>query len=189
MSAPYDGASSSFTFSQTDPRRMSRANSFNYQVSIYTPIPTVNLELSHFWVPQRTHPRHRSPAPRRRINSAVYDSYSPLPPIPVQRSYSNSYRPLPPQDRSGRYLSPSLSPDRYERAPALGHDVLDSNPWQLPSKPTVWQRPVPISPKAVLPREDTRRHSRDSMMATRMFEPSDSWKQTHDGNRSNRVER
>ncbi|KAG1753622.1 uncharacterized protein EDB91DRAFT_1242605 [Suillus paluster] len=114
--------------------------------------------------------RRRSPSPgpsSRRY--APYDSYAPRG-GPSYRSddHPNIYRPG--AWRPERYNSCSPSPDRYDRSRPTEPRFWDSGPrWQ-----SSWQdrrsspSPPPIREK---PRRDT--------MAERMFEPSDSWKQSH----------
>ncbi|KAG2154269.1 uncharacterized protein EDB93DRAFT_1248464 [Suillus bovinus] len=114
--------------------------------------------------------RRRSPSPgpsSRRY--APYDSYIPRG-GPSYRSddHPNVYRPN--AWRPERYNSRSPSPDRYERSRSMEPRFWDSGArWQPP-----WQdRRSSPSPPAL--REKLRRDT----MAERMFEPSDSWKQSH----------
>ncbi|KAG2068017.1 hypothetical protein BDR04DRAFT_795265 [Suillus decipiens] len=113
--------------------------------------------------------RRRSPSPgpsSRRYGP--YDSYIPRG-GPGYRSddHPNIYRPN--TWRPERYSSRSPSPDRYDRSRSVEVRFWDASsrwqPWQdRRSSPS----PPPLREK---PRRDT--------MAERMFEPSDSWKQSH----------
>lgn len=114
--------------------------------------------------------RRRSPSPgpsSRRY--APYDSYIPRG-GPSYRSddHPNIYRPN--AWRPERYNSRSPSPDRYDRSRSMEPRFWDSGSrWQ-----SSWQdRRTSPSPPPL--REKLRR----DIMAERMFEPSDSWKQSH----------
>lgn len=114
--------------------------------------------------------RRRSPSPgpsSRRYSP--YDSYIPRG-GPSYRSddHPNIYRPT--AWRPERYNSRSPSPDRYERSRSTEPRFWDpGSRWQ-----SSWQdrRSSPSPPPL---REKLRRDT----MAERMFEPSDSWKQSH----------
>ncbi|KAG1776872.1 hypothetical protein EV702DRAFT_316699 [Suillus placidus] len=114
--------------------------------------------------------RRRSPSPgpsSRRY--APYDSYIPRG-GPSYRSddHPNIYRPN--TWRPERYNSRSPSPDRYDRPRSMEPRFWDSG--------SRWQSSWPdrrSSPSPPPLREKLRRDT----MAERMFEPSDSWKQSH----------
>ncbi|KAG2134844.1 hypothetical protein DEU56DRAFT_808995 [Suillus clintonianus] len=122
--------------------------------------------------------RRRSPSPgpsSRRY--APYDSYIPRG-GPSYRSddHANNYRPN--TWRAERYNSRSPSPDRYDRSRPMEPRFWDSGSrWQ-----STWpdRRSSPSPPPL---REKLRRDT----MAERMFEPSESWKQSH-VDRSSRYE-
>lgn len=88
----------------------------------------------------------------------------------------NSYRPAPNVYRPGRtYLSRSPSPDRYEsphrpEVDAWGRAVS----WSAPSAAWTERNSLP-SRTPLMPEPQGRR----DIMAERMFEPSDSWKDGH----------
>ncbi|KAJ3508056.1 hypothetical protein NLJ89_g5969 [Agrocybe chaxingu] len=125
-------------------------------------------------------PRRSSPSqgPRK------YDRYVPLRPDPPFRDNvpnvyrPNNYRP----DYTSTYYPRSPSPDAYG-PPLRGSDpdVWDrGSSWRPPpppEPPNLWpeRKPLPPSPTALGHRS---RNSRDDG-PSRMFEPSDTWKQTH----------
>lgn len=124
-------------------------------------------------------PRHRSPSPpvSRRY---AYNSYVPPRPAPSHREdYPNVYRPNVYRPDANTYYSRSPSPG-YPPARTSEPDPRDRGVSRQPASKTPTARserkPLPPSPTSSIPRDRTRR---DSMMATRMFEPSDAWKQTH----------
>ncbi|RDB29981.1 Uncharacterized protein C22E12.19 [Hypsizygus marmoreus] len=123
------------------------------------PGPSVYERPQHF-IPRRRTP---SPPPRRYM---PYDSY-----YPHENNYRpNNYRP----DEESIYYSRSPSPDRYA-AHAPEPDPWDrSIPWQPPARASAWQdvSMAPASPTVS-------QGPKDHLLATRMFEPSDTWKQTH----------
>lgn len=124
--------------------------------------------------------RRRSPSPSR--HHATYDSYVPSRPMPIYRDEfpnvyrpaSNSYRP----EQASTYYSQSPSPDRYMPLRMPESDAWDrSGPWQSVKAPAWPERKLaPPSPTTSVSRN---RGRGDPMLATRMFEPSDAWKQTH----------
>lgn len=114
-----------------------------------TPTPLFNtLSPQRLQRPLQHSARRRSPSPTRQYRS--YDSH-----YPIENNYRPNYRP-----DDTEYFSRSPSPDRY----AARIPVLD--PWR-PGTPTFYG---PISPVS--------RQRGENMLATRMFEPSASWKQT-----------
>ncbi|KAG5351564.1 hypothetical protein C0989_005814 [Termitomyces sp. Mn162] len=106
----------------------------------------------------------RPTSPGRRYSS--YDGY-----YQQEDSYRpNSYRP----EDDDPYYSRSPSPDHYSRY-GRPIDTWDrSEPWDSVSAP--WDDPVVVSTS---PTSSASKAWRDPMIATRMFEPSDSWKQSH----------
>lgn len=172
--------------SHNDSRRTSGPLSSGYDVSIrpqsHTILPPTHSSLwfSTFQRPLNPPPRRRSPSPgpSRRYNP--YDSYIPPRSAPAYRDdYPNVYRPnIYRPDQSSIYYSRTPSPDRYVPPRSLEIDTWDRSTWQAPIRPPVWpeRKPAPPSPTSSVSRDRTRR---DSMLATRMFEPSDTWKQTH----------
>jgi hypothetical protein len=114
--------------------------------------------------------RRRSPSPgpsSRRY--PPYDSYVPRGgPSHRNDDHPNMYRPN--TWRQERYNSRSPSPDRYERSRPTEPRTWDSSSRWQPSWPDRRSSPSPPPPRGGL-RRDT--------MAERMFEPSDSWKQSH----------
>jgi hypothetical protein len=84
------------------------------------------------------------------------------------------YRP----DRWNAYYARSPSPDPYEHSRGRDADSWDRSAWLATDKTSSPQdrRLVATSPPASATRD---RGRGDTMIATRMFEPSDAWKQTH----------
>jgi hypothetical protein len=158
---------------------------------------------------QRSHHQtlhRRSPSPPRRY--MTYDRYipsrSPARSVPV---WSDSYRPDSPSLVSGRYradtpnpylarspspwnasrltpnpyLARSSSPERY-----FASRVPDPDPWDSSRRQTLEtsksQERQPPSPTSSASRT---RGRGGSILAKRMFEPSDSWKQIHSDRREN----
>ncbi|KAH7907288.1 hypothetical protein BJ138DRAFT_520180 [Hygrophoropsis aurantiaca] len=112
--------------------------------------------------------RRRSPSPSSSSRRyAPYDSYVPRGGAPSRVEYENNYRPN--TWRPGRYHSRSPSPDRFERTRPLEPHY--GSHWRPPSRDE--PRP-PTSPVPPIAREKGRR----DIMAERMFEPSDAWKQS-----------
>ncbi|KAF8649638.1 hypothetical protein AX16_005726 [Volvariella volvacea WC 439] len=122
-------------------------------------------------------PRHRSPSPPRRY---AYDSYVPPRSAPAYREdYPNVYRPNVYRPDPSAYYSRSPSPDRYSASRHSDANWDRDSQWASSSKPLPsWQdrKPLPPSPTSALSRD---RGRRDSMLATRMFEPADSWRPSH----------
>ncbi|KAF5379192.1 hypothetical protein D9615_005908 [Tricholomella constricta] len=117
--------------------------------------------------PNYYHGRRRSPSPSRRY--VPYDAY-----YPPENSYRpNSYRP----DDDNAYYSRSPSPDHYSRTYSR-HPETET--WERPepwgSVPAPWED-LTMGPAS--PTSSSSKARRDSMLATRMFEPSDAWKQNH----------
>lgn len=135
--------------------------------------------LSSFSKQRSYNPPLRRASPSPPPLSRRYDSYIPPQPRPGPsfrpEPYPNVYRPTNYRPDSS-YYSRSPSPERYP--PTDSRDRLPS--WQTPAKSSsTWQdsrKPMPPSPTSSVSRD---RRSRDSMLATRMFEPSDAWKQSH----------
>ncbi|KAG5716420.1 hypothetical protein E4T56_gene9973 [Termitomyces sp. T112] len=116
------------------------------------------------WVDRDPYYVRRPTSPGRRYSS--YDGY-----YQQEDSYRpNSYRP----EDDDPYYSRSPSPDHYSRY-GRPIDTWDrSEPWDSVSAP--WDDPVVVSTS---PTSSASKAWRDPMIATRMFEPSDSWKQSH----------
>ncbi|KAF9467873.1 hypothetical protein BDZ94DRAFT_1184936 [Collybia nuda] len=142
--------------------------------------------------PHHPPPRRRSPTPPRRIMS--YDRYIPPRTASVyNEDYPNTYRPAPNSyrpDELSAYYTRSPSPDRYGPLRIPEADAWDrSIPWVPPVKNPTWQerKIAPPSP----PTSISRGVRKETILATRMFEPSDAWKQHHDrlpsGDRSRRL--
>ncbi|KAG6854094.1 hypothetical protein C0991_010508 [Blastosporella zonata] len=116
---------------------------------------------SSSWVDRDAYYDRRPESPGRRYSS--YEGY-----YAQEDSYkSNSYRP----EDDDPYYSRSPSPDHYSRYTRPLDTWESSEPWG--SVPAPWEDTVMVS---ISPASKARR---DPMIATRMFEPSDSWKQTH----------
>ncbi|KAF8155607.1 hypothetical protein B0H34DRAFT_789745 [Crassisporium funariophilum] len=161
----YDSPHMPSSFSRYDSRRLSG----NMPASYDRPPPTM--------------PRRRSPSPgpsRRPFNSYVpHRSELPSRDAGPNVYRPNNYRP----DYAGTYYSRSPSPDPY--GPSMR--VSDPETWDRPSS---WRPPPPVKTasawpeiKPVPPSPTTSsargRGSRDDTTSSRLFEPSDSWKQTH----------
>src|SRR5262249_40390768 len=87
---------------------------------------------------------------------------------------SDIYRP---DYSAAAYYSRSPSPDRYTYLPRLQ----DTESWD---RPTSWHPPIKTPPgwqdrKNGPPSPMRERPRRDDTMATRIFEPSDTWKRDH----------
>ncbi|KIM46881.1 hypothetical protein M413DRAFT_264893 [Hebeloma cylindrosporum] len=119
-----------------------------------------------------------SPGPSRR----PYDSYVPPPrPDAFRDGGANNYRPnVYRPEQSSKYYSRSPTPDPYiPPSRTSDSDIWDRAPtWRPPfvDPPNIWpeRKPVPPSPTT----SARSRNSRDDP-PNRLFEPSDSWKQTH----------
>jgi len=119
-----------------------------------------------------------SPGPSRR----PYDSYVPPPrPDTFRDGGPNNYRPnVYRPEHSSKYYSRSPSPDPYIPPSRVSDpDIWDRAPtWRPPfaDAPNIWpeRKNVPPSPTT----SARSRNSRDDS-SSRLFEPSDSWKQTH----------
>ncbi|KAG6897243.1 hypothetical protein C0992_003132 [Termitomyces sp. T32_za158] len=116
------------------------------------------------WMDRDAYYARRSASPGRRYPS--YDAYYPQ----EDRYRPNSYRP----EDDDPYFSRSPSPDHYSRY-GRPIDTWDrTEPWG--GIPAPWDEPMVASTS---PTSSTSKIWRDPMIATRMFEPSDSWKQSH----------
>ncbi|KAG6873092.1 hypothetical protein C0995_003138 [Termitomyces sp. Mi166 len=117
------------------------------------------------WIDRDAYYVRRPASPSRRYSS--YDGY-----YSQEDSYRpNSYRP----EDDDPYYSRSPSPDHYSRYGRPIDTWERSEPWGSPPAP--WDDPMVVSTSPV---SSTSKAWRDPMIATRMFEPSDSWKQSHD---------
>jgi len=134
------------------------------------PRPTRFASLSSFTrsthspLSQRSHQyptRRRTPSPSRCYRP--YDGY------PAENNYRPTYR----SDEDASYYNRSPTPDRYSTRVEEPDTWDRSTQWNLPAKPSAWQD-APPSPKSAIVRQRS-----DSILATRIFEPSASWKQTH----------
>ena len=155
-----------------------------------------NLSI-HLQRPHHLPSHRRSSSPRRYM---AYDRYVPSRSSPRSGPvWSNNYRPDSPPT-SGRYhgdtpnlaRSPSpwtsskLTPNPYRRSPSPERHFTSHVPGVDPrDSSTAWletskQERQPSSPAPSLSRD---RGRRGSILATRMFEPSDSWKQNHSDRR------
>ncbi|KAF8068897.1 hypothetical protein FPV67DRAFT_1095931 [Lyophyllum atratum] len=148
-SGAYDGSHASSLYPHGDSWRPSGSTAANYDRSNFYPA------------------RRRSPSPSRRY--ASYEGYYP----PENNYRPNSYRP----DEDEAYYSRSPSPDHFSRI------------YGPPPAPDTWERPTPwagVPPNwddtvvgPVSPTSSTSKARRDGMHATRLFEPSNAWKQNH----------
>ncbi|KAH9478673.1 hypothetical protein JR316_0009131 [Psilocybe cubensis] len=128
-------------------------------------------------------PRRRTPSPPIGLARRPYDSYVPTrSDVPFRDSMSNVYRPnsyRPGDYSSANYYSRSPSPDAYGHANSSR--ISEPEPWDrgsgwrsVPEAHNMWpeRKIIPASPTNI-----TGRPLRDE--STRLFEPSDSWKQSH----------
>ncbi|KIJ61642.1 hypothetical protein HYDPIDRAFT_159357 [Hydnomerulius pinastri MD-312] len=112
-------------------------------------------------------PRRRSPSPGPSARRQPYDSYKPRGGAPYRDDNLNSYRPN--VYRPERFYSRSPSPPRYDRSRPQEARQWDNNTrWQSAS---YYDRRSTPSPPQWNKGRDT--------MAERMFEPSETWKQSH----------
>ncbi|KAF9444834.1 hypothetical protein P691DRAFT_304903 [Macrolepiota fuliginosa MF-IS2] len=158
----FDATHPAPTYQRYEPRRSS---------GTFT-APNYNRSFNH-------PPRRRTPSPgaSRRFS---YDSYTPNRVDPLYRNeHSNPYRPniYRPDYPATNFWERSPTPDSYSYTPrSQDSDTRDrANTWHAPVKSqSSWQdrKPIPSSPVRDRPR-------RDDTMATRIFEPSDSWKRDH----------
>ncbi|TFK26596.1 hypothetical protein FA15DRAFT_272337 [Coprinopsis marcescibilis] len=123
---------------------------------------------------QATHRRTPSPTARR-----GYDSYAPARGSTSFREGPNVYRinAYRPDYNANTVYTRSPSPDRY----AGPSRIAESDSWDRQSawptgynRSTGWQDREPIPPSPIA---STVSRGRDDMLATRMFEPQDGWKQ------------
>lgn len=165
-----------------------------YTMSVWLSEFNANLSI-HLQRPHHPMPR-RSPSPPRR-----YDRYIPIRSSPHNEPvWSNNYRPASPSPISGRYRadtpnpylaqSPSpwttsgLTPNPYRAQTPEGYFISHTsgtNPWDSTSawqqslETSTMQKGQPPSPGSSV----SRAGRRGSILAKRMFEPSDLWKQSH----------
>ncbi|KAJ7598863.1 hypothetical protein C8J56DRAFT_175785 [Mycena floridula] len=158
MMAAYEGASYPSTFAQNQSRRSSGNLNFNYDRQ-------TNLQ------PNRS--PQSSSDPRRPLG------YTQRTQPGYQNSYNNSYRSQQqqPHDRSASYYTASPNSERYGRSNDVTNDPWETHSqWQASSSSANWQRQSRVAP--------TDMSGRDRV--TRMFEPSNSWKQNRTPNSANR---
>lgn len=122
--------------------------------------------------------RRDSPSPRR---YTPYDSYSPHDGSSYRDDYVNVYRPnaYRPEYPSNFY-SRSPSPVRFNDLPRVR--TCNLPPWEAPPDPPVWgelRSPKKYIPGGRFNPSPPLAFRFNEMLATRMFEPSDSWKQNH----------
>ena len=175
----YDTPHMPSNFPRYDPRRQSGSFSAPYDVGIV--YSTYHILSNSFQrAPNSTARRvSPSPGPSRR----PYDSYVPPPrPDTFRDGGPNTYRPnVYRPEHSSKYYSRSPSPDPYvPPSRASDPDIWDRAPtW----RPPTFVEPSNIWPerKIVPPSPTTSARSRNSRddPPTRLFEPSDSWKQIH----------
>lgn len=135
--------------------------------------------------------RRTPPSPvisSRRI-SAPYDSYASSRAGPSHRDEfpnANNYRPdpnawrLPPARTASAYYSRSPSPGRYDhsRGPELDTWGRPISPGSWQPATSSWRPPVPSPPSAS--RDRSHRDIMAQSMSQPLFEPSDTWKKSHD---------
>lgn len=177
----------------------------SYSYSTYVPGDSWHAPDSIYHRPHHLPSHRRSPSPPRRY--MTYDRYVPSRSPPRSGpTWSDSYRPDSPSPISGRYhadtpnpyraRSPSpwttlrLTPKPYlarSQSPEyFSSYVPDVDPWDSSS---AWQQPLETSivqqrqPSSPTPSASRDKGRRGSILAKRMFEPSDSWKQSHSDRR------
>ena len=163
-----------------------------YTMSVWLSEFKANLSI-HLQRPH--HPTHRrSPSPIRRY--MTYDRYIPSRSSPRHESTwpdnyrsdadtPNPYRAQSPSPWTTSGLTPNpyraQSPEGYFISHAPGMDPWDStSAWQQSVETSITQDRQPSSPTPSASRD---RGRRSSILAKRMFEPSNSWKQNHSDRR------
>src|ERR1700691_1493884 len=153
----------------------------------------LSINLSHMQTPPNSQGQRGSPSlalPARRT-SAPYDNYTAPRGGPSYRDEfpnANNYRPdpntwrPPPGRSSSTYYSRSPSPNRYDRPRSPEQSwhpsrISAPGPWQ-PSASSWSRPPVPTSPSAS--RDRPQRDIMAQSMSQSFFEPSNTWKKTHD---------